>query len=274
MMFISVILSTYNSPTWLEKVIWGYSVQTHSDFEIVVADDGSGNETADLIARLREQTKLTIQHVWQEDDGFRKCEILNKATMAAKGDYVFFSDGDCVPRPDVLALHNQLAEKGRFLSGGYYKLTMPVSEGMTLEAIREGRATNWEYLKQLGQPSTTKSIRLRVPRWIAHFMDIFSTTKASWNGNGSSGFKEDILAVNGHDERMGYGGQDRELGERLENNGIRGKRIRFRCVCVHLDHARGYRSPEGIAHNKALRAQVRKNGITWTEYGIAKGPRP
>ncbi|MDX5328696.1 MAG: glycosyltransferase, partial [Marinobacter sp.] len=76
-----MIISTYNSPEWLEKVLWGYSAQTHKDFEIIIADDGSKDETRQLIDRMRDETGLTITHVWQEDDGFQKCRILNKAVL-------------------------------------------------------------------------------------------------------------------------------------------------------------------------------------------------
>ncbi|MCG8648371.1 MAG: glycosyltransferase, partial [Pirellulales bacterium] len=79
---ISVVLSTYNAPLWLEKSVWGYAEQTLQNFEIIVADDGSDCPTADAIERLRHQTGLTIKHVWHEDRGFRKCAILNRAIEA------------------------------------------------------------------------------------------------------------------------------------------------------------------------------------------------
>lgn len=96
-MRVSVILSTYNAPEWLEKVVWGYSVQSRRDFDVLVADDGSTYETSLLVHRLRRQTGLNIHHVWHEDRGFRKCTILNRAIEAATGDYLIFSDGDCIP---------------------------------------------------------------------------------------------------------------------------------------------------------------------------------
>src|SRR5690606_11434645 len=93
-MRVSVILSTYNQPAWLELVLWGYSVQTHRDFEIVIADDGSTQATAEMLERMRVATGLDIKHVWHEDEGFRKCRILNLALVQATGDYTIFSDGD------------------------------------------------------------------------------------------------------------------------------------------------------------------------------------
>ena len=111
-MRLSVIISTYNAPQWLEKVIWGYASQSHQDFELLIADDGSTEETAVCIERLQREVGFTIEHIWHADHGFRKCAILNKAIVAAANEYLVFSDGDCVPRWDFLAAHAALAEKG------------------------------------------------------------------------------------------------------------------------------------------------------------------
>ncbi len=93
-MRVSVVFSTFNSPAWLQKVLWGYEFQTHRDFEVVVADDGSGPDTAEMLDRMRIETGLEIRHVWHEDMGFRKCRILNQAILQASNDYIVFSDGD------------------------------------------------------------------------------------------------------------------------------------------------------------------------------------
>ena len=120
-MKVSVIISTYNSPEWIEKVLWGYSVQKHRDFEILIADDGSGGEIQERIDRLRSVTGMDIRHVWHEDEGYRRQTILNKAILETSTRYLIFTDGDCVPRNDFLSVHVTHAEKGRFLSGGYCK---------------------------------------------------------------------------------------------------------------------------------------------------------
>jgi glycosyltransferase involved in cell wall biosynthesis len=93
-MKVSVIISTYNSPEWLEKVLWGYECQTYSNFEIVIADDGSGTATQQMIDKFKKHSTLDILHVWHEDRGFQKSEILNKAIAGATTDYLIFSDGD------------------------------------------------------------------------------------------------------------------------------------------------------------------------------------
>jgi glycosyltransferase involved in cell wall biosynthesis len=100
-MKISVIVSTYNSPEWLARVLVGYEQQGDADFEIVIADDGSGPATRELIERFSARGHLRLRHVWHEDDGFRKWRIVNRAIEEAAGDYLLFTDGDCIPRSEL-----------------------------------------------------------------------------------------------------------------------------------------------------------------------------
>jgi glycosyltransferase involved in cell wall biosynthesis len=264
---ISVILATYNQPSWLEKVVWGYRVQLHRAFEIVIADDGSKPETGETIARLRRDTGLEIQHVWQPDDGFRKCRILNQALLAARFDYMVFSDGDCVPRRDFLATHVRRAAPGYFLSGGLVRLPLRLSQRISIDDIIHQRAMEYSWLRRHGLPLNKKCLMLvRSPRW-ASLCDWSTTTKATWNGHNASGWKADLLRVNGFDERMGYGGEDRELGSRLVNAGVRPLQIRHQAVCVHLEHGRGYVDLQVLRANKEHRRLAREQRLTWTPYG-------
>lgn len=267
-MFASVIFTTYNHPKWLEKTLWGFAVQTWRDFEIIVADDGSGAETRDVIDRARQETDIPIQHIWQEDDGFQKCRILNKAIVASCGEYLIFTDGDCIPHPNFVRNHVELAEPRTMLSGGYFKLPLEVSRAITREDIELGNCTRPGWLLRHGVPFTPKIAKLYSHRFYGAILDALTITRATWNGHSSSTWKEHIVATNGFDERMQYGGQDREFGERLMNLGIRSKQVRYRCSCVHLDHGRGYARPESIARNRQIREQTRRRRVTRTEYGI------
>ena len=271
-MQLSVILSTYNSPRWLEKVLWGYSHQSYRDFNIVVADDGSGPETAALIDRMREQTGLKLTHVWQEDDGFRKCRILNKAVLEverqAQSPYVLFSDGDCIPRGDFLAVHAAAARPGEFLSGSYYKLPLALSEAITPDDIAKGRCFDTHWLHAHGLPRTRKTLKLRATPAQARWLNRLTPVRCRFKGSNASVWLEDILRVNGFDERMPWGGEDREFGARLNNAGIRGQLLWYSAICVHLDHARGYVDSARVASNKALRQQNEREGVYWTVHGI------
>lgn len=268
---ISVIISTYNAVEWLKKTLIGYKVQTYTDFEIVIADDGSGEETRELLEVFQKEMPVPVIHVWHEDRGFQKSAILNKAIEACNADYILMSDGDCIPRKDFLAVHDEYRERGYFLSGGYYKLPLNISKSISETDILEQKCFDLKWLKGLGLESSFKNLKFTAEGSTAKVLNALTPTNASWNGHNSSGWKEDILAVNGFDERMQYGGQDRELGERLFNSGIKSKQIRYSAICLHLDHPRGYKNKESIEKNLGIRATTRKEKRKWTDFGIQKG---
>jgi glycosyltransferase involved in cell wall biosynthesis len=267
---ISVIVSTYNSEAWLEKVLHGFNNQLFREFEVVIADDGSGPKTRELIDRMRGEVFYPIQHIWQEDDGFQKSRILNKALVACEGEYIIMTDGDCIPRNDFVQVHYINKKTGYFISGGYYMLPMNISHAITKEDIEAQRCFNLEWLKEKGIPKTFKNNKLVVRGFLSKLFNLLTPTKASWNGHNSSGWKKDILNVNGFDERMQYGGQDRELGERLVNFGIKSRQLRYSAVCVHLDHKRGYKTEDSIAKNAGIRRTTRREKRVWTHYGILR----
>ncbi|MDC6367448.1 MULTISPECIES: glycosyltransferase family 2 protein [Flavobacteriaceae] len=270
MVNVSVIVSTYNSPDWLEKVLWGFNCQTYKRFEVIVADDGSGPETKKMIEGLSTRLFYPLKHVWHEDDGFQKCKILNKAITASTTDYIIMTDGDCIPREDFVEVHYINKEPGYFISGGYYMLPMNISRAISLEDIEKQKCFDIDWLKDKGLPKTFKNNKLTAKGLISRFLNAVTPTNASWNGHNSSAWKRDILNVNGFDERMQYGGEDRELGERLFNFGIKSKQFRYSAVCVHLDHQRSYKTQEAIAKNQEIRKNTRAKKEVWTYYGITK----
>ena len=271
-MDISVIFTTYNSPDWLEKAVWGWYAQTDRDFELIVGDDGSTDETRERIDHLRDATGMEITHLWQEDHGFRKTRILNKAVEAG-AEYLVFSDGDCIPRSDFIATHRRYARPGRFLSGGYFKLPEDVSQAITREDIIAQRPFDVAWLRSQGVRLNLHALKF-TGGWVGTALNNITTTKATWNGHNASGWKSDLLAVNGFDEQMTYGGEDREMGYRLVNNGVQPYRIRYSTVCVHLDHGRAYATDEVVAANRAIMDGTLASGRRWTPHGIADDPEP
>ncbi len=248
----------------------GYECQTYKNFEVLIADDGSGEATKKLIDLFATSSRLEIVHVWHEDRGFQKSEILNKAIQKSATDYLIFSDGDCIPRKDFVWTHVKKARAGHFLSGGYFMLPMITSKAITREDILTCRAFDFRWLKQNGVEKTYKTLKLTSKGWLEHFLNFFTPTRPTWNGHNSSGWKKDIIAVNGFNEQMQYGGQDRELGERMVNSGITGVQVRYSAICLHLDHKRVYKTEESIRKNQNIRKQTRELKKTWTEFGIVK----
>lgn len=271
-MKLSVIMTTYNSPAWLEKVLWGYSVQQHRDFEIVIGDDGSRDDTRETIDRLREQTGLAIKHVWQEDDGFRKCRILNKAILRAEAPYLVFTDGDCIPRADFLAVHAAEAQPGHYLSGGYHKLPMSTSLAIAREDIVSGRCFDLAWLKANGLRRSLKNTKLTASPRMARILNRLTPTRCNFKGSNGSAWREDVMRVNGFDERMPWGGEDREFGVRLINSGVKPKHVRYNAIVIHLDHKRDYKNLELVEQNRRLRLHNERTRVTRTDYGIAQLP--
>jgi len=266
----AVIISTYNAPHWLEKVLWGYSCQTHKDFSIVIADDGSGPETKSLIDRMRAETGLEIVHEWHEHKSYRRQTILNKAIVTTDADYLIFSDGDCIPRQDFVQMHIDHAEHRKFVSGGYCKVSMKVSREISRDDIISQRCFDVKWLTGIDRVGLSQKRKLAFRGKIASFLDFITTARPTFNNSNTSVWRSDVLHVNGYDERMKYGGADREIGERLTNAGITGKQVRHRAIVLHLEHERAYKTNESIQNNLRIRKEVKDRKMKWTDHGIKK----
>lgn len=268
-MRVSVILSTYNQPEWLRKTLWGYARQSYRNFEVLVADDGSGPETRDVLDQARDRfPDLELRHVWHEDRGYRKCVILNRGIVAAAGEYLIFSDADCIPRADFVETHARLAEPGRFLSGGAVRLPRDVSHAITEEDVAAGRVFDPGWLSGRGFDPGRHRLRLLEGTALPTLLDALSPTGATWNGNNASTWRAAVVRANGFEHDLGYGGQDREFGERIANLGLTGKLVRHRAVAVHLEHGRPYRTDEAIRGNREMRENVRRTGRVRAVHGI------
>ena len=127
-----------------------------------------------------------------------------------------------------------------------------------------------KWLNKHGNIGSSQFRKLATGPRMSSFLDLITTSRASFNNCNSSAWKSDLLAINGYDERMLYGGPDRELGSRLENYKVSGKQVRHTVLCLHLDHPRGYKTKESLDRNLAIRASTKKENKVWTDYGIVK----
>jgi len=175
----SIIISTYNSPEWLAKVLYGYNNQTYRFFEIVIADDGSKQETLDLIETIKKEVFYPIVHTWHEDNGFQKSQILNKAIVNCNSPYIIMSDGDCIPRADFVEQHVKYREEGYFLSGGYFMLPMNISKLITKADIDTGKCFDIKWLKSSGLKSSFKNNKLTSSGIKTKFLNAITTTTPS-----------------------------------------------------------------------------------------------
>lgn len=267
---VEVIIATYNWPRALELVLWGYAVQHDRDFRIIIADDGSGPETRRVIERMRRETGLDIEHVWHEDRGFRKCEILNRAIQKAQAEYLIFTDGDTIPRDDFVAVHRRAAERGVYASGMTVRLPEDISKRITVEDVVRGRVTDRRWLVSHGVRLGRHALRFFRNYELNRLLDWCTTSRRRFRGLNAGAYRDDLIRVNGFNNAMAYGGLDAELGDRLDNLGLRNRRVRFRAVTVHLWHARPWREATVVKQNVELRRRVRRQRTARTPSGIAE----
>ncbi|HSG50169.1 MAG TPA: glycosyltransferase family 2 protein [Longimicrobiales bacterium] len=270
MMRVGVVVTTYRRPDALELVLEGYARQELPPSEVLVADDGSGPDTAAVVERMAAETGLPVVHVWHSDRGFQKTEILNRAIVASSCDYLIFTDGDCVPRRDFVARHARLARPGCFLSGGYVRLGPATTAALTRDDVRTGRAFEASWLAAQGTPLGRHRLRLLGGGAVPRVLDALTTTRPTWNGMSSSTWKAELERINGFDLDFVYGGLDRELGGRLENAGLKGVQVRHRAVVLHLHHERPYKDVETIRRQRARRAEVKRTGLVRAPRGLAE----
>lgn len=267
---ISVIVNTYENPRALRLVFAGLRYQVIQPFEIIVADDGSSEETRETIRRLSKSVTCPVIHVWQPHDGFRKCRILNRAIIEAQGNYIIFFDGDCIPRRSCIATHVRLARKNRYITGGIVRLAASFSDQLIPEAVEQGvleRLTPWS-------PYVDKPKRLLLSRIpvLRELMDHMVKRNPGWRGGNASTYRENLIKVGGFDERFSYGYEDADLGHRLHAIAIRGRSIRYTEPVFHVEHPRSYVSETVVRTNYLIYRQNRENGVARTPYGIPDPP--
>ncbi len=254
----AVIVATYDQPRWLDLALRAWARQELRSSFVVVADDGSGPETAEVVRRFG------AQHVRREHEGarFGKCPAVNAAVRRARDlgcEFALFTDGDCLPAGGLLARHLEVARRGRFAAGGVVRLSREASAELTFGAVDAG---------VFESARGGHKRRYALPGPLGRLIEIASPRRTPWKGGNSSAFLDDVLRVNGYDERFGWGSEDKELGERLENAGVRGYSIRYTAPVFHLWHDRSYVDPSVIANNRALLAETRRTHSTWTPSGI------
>lgn len=267
---VELVLSTYDSPRALALCLASVEGQRRMPDSICVADDGSGPETAAVVAAFAARAPVPVRHLWHEDRGFEKGAILNKAIASSAADLLVFIDGDVLVSPGFLDRHLAVARRGRFASGSLLRLPAAATDEVTPAMVRDGTVFRRDWLARAGVvpglAAWLKSAPLPIP--LLGLLERLMPMKRTFMGSNASAWRDDLLMVNGYDDRIKYGGQDKELGERLKMAGIRGRTVRFTTPAVHLDHPRAYNRPEIrrrnreiIRETRALRRAVSPSGI-------------
>jgi len=233
---ISVIVTTYNREDALETVLRSLARQTDADFEVVVADDGSTAATRQLIEGWKATLGRRLDHVWHADEGFRAAEIRNHAILVSRGAYCIFLDGDCIVRPDFVATHRRLAERGRFVTGNRILL----STSLTAKILRDKLTPEiWSFADWVAE-----RLRGGVNRISALLLlplgPLRRLRQGAWQGARSCNlaiWRSDLDRVDGFDaDYTGWGKEDSDIIVRLLHAGVRRKDGAFATGVLHLWH--------------------------------------
>ncbi len=265
---ISVVVTTYNRPDALETVIRACFAQTDTDFEVIIADDGSTNNTKECIERLAQGAPVPIRHVWQPDDGFRAAMARNRATLAAHGDYIVFLDGDCIPQPDFVAQHRKLAKRGYLVSGSRILLSQGYTGQVLAGQADPNRLGLGDKLRLRLRGDLNKVLQLMV-RWPDRGRE---RKRFSWRRIKSCNlavWRSDLELVNGFDESFtGWGHEDSDLVVRLFNGGVLRKDGAFATEVFHLWHKEAQRDQE--SSNRQVVLERAENGTVRSTKGLGQ----
>lgn len=262
-MKLSLIITTYNSPKFLKLVLDSVRRQVMLPDEVIIADDGSGDETRKLIDEERLTFPAPLLHVWQEDKGFRAAKSRNNGIKVSSGDYIVFIDGDILLDRRFIRDHHFFACKNRFVQGRRVHL----SESRTTEIVNSMKVPSLNFF--------SRGVILNRIHLIHNgfFRDLYGKKKKTSKGESMISanigvWKEDLLKVNGFNEEfIGWGREDSELGVRMMNAGIKIRFLKFAAIGIHLYHRekRFFSEKAQELLDKAI-----ETNMTWCDKGLIK----
>jgi len=247
----SLIISTYNWPEALDLCLRSVLNQRQLPDEIIIADDGSGEETRALINRYQRDSIKLIKHIWHPDDGFRKTIILNTAIQEAQGEYIIQIDGDIIVHPAFVKDHLAAAKRGQFTRG-----SRAMIDKSTSLLIQQNKRTTFNFLSK---GILHRFNAVRVP-FLSRLIKTNPLSPADVKGCNMAFWKSDFILVNGYNNDLtGWGHEDIELAARFINNGIKKRHLKLAAICYHIHHELNARTRE--KQNKNVYEDVLALGI-------------
>ena len=259
-MNVSLVLSTYNWPNALKLVFDSILQQSIFPNEIIIADDGSSLETKEIIDKYLALDIIPIYHVWQEDNGFRKSSVLNKAIISAKSPFIIQIDGDCILHKHFVKDHLKFIKPNTFVHGSRVllnnSLTNEVLNGQKLMIL-----LNFYKISNLFNS-------IYIP-FLSTLLAITTKSLKGTRGCNFAFYKRDFINVNGYNEDIvGWGREDTELSIRLMNNGIKQRRLKLSGIVYHLNHLTVSRSE--LQNNIEILKKSLDKSVILCENGCSK----
>lgn len=225
---LSVVVSTYQRPGHLRRCLSSLAAQQGVDgaFEVIVVDDGSADETADVVARFRREAAVPVKFCTHPHDGFQLARCRNAGIRAATAPYLLFTDGDCIFPPDHLRRHLDARRPGVVRAGDCLRLDAWTSQRIDEAAISAGR------FEQLIDPRLTRSLRRAWLKSLGYQL-ARRTDRPKLVGWNMAVWREQLERINGFDEQFrGWGCEDDDLALRLRQSGAR--------IATALGYTHGY----------------------------------
>lgn len=256
---VALLLTTYNWPEALSLVLDSVSRQSRLPDEVVIADDGSLPDTTSIIKKFEVVFPNKVNHVWQEDLGFRKTIILNKALLTINSDYIVQIDGDCILHRHFIKDHLRFSEKNTYLFGSRVNL----NEHRTEDVIQQQKFKSVTAFSR-GINRRTRAIHLPL---LSELYKSKNKLSSKVRGCNFSYWRSDVLKINGYDESyIGWGRSDSDFAARLLHSGVLAKRIRYAGIVYHLWHK--VNSKAGLKRNSDIFEKVMREKIVVASKGL------
>lgn len=214
---ISVVVSTYQRPGHLRRCLQSLAAQQGVDgkFEVIVVDDGSQDETAEMVAQFRRDASFPVKFSTHPHEGFQLARCRNSGIRTSTAPYLLFTDGDCIFPANHLRRHLDARRPGLVRAGDCIRLDEATSARVDAASIRSGEFLRWV------APASRKALR-RLRLKSLGYQIVRHANRPKLVGWNMAVWRDQLERINGFDEQFrGWGCEDDDLASRLRRSGAR-----------------------------------------------------